>query len=192
MPAEQIRFTLVNVSIPSRSAALRISSVPAPAVWSPPVQIRRTSISGGCWSMTQQFNWILHRADRKSRTKITNNIRLLFKIKQSMLTPAQKSQNRDKHKLFCRSFGREDFVLLFLITQTYNCGREWLCDYRGKSIASWASCLPYCAAADSNCNQWGLPDGGAKPDRSRNAADRIQWKLGVSADEKPGSWFCTW
>ena len=32
-----------------------------------------------------------------------------------------------------------------------------------------ASCLPYCAVADSN--QWGLPEGGAKPDWSRNAAD---------------------
>ena len=41
-----------------------------------------------------------------------------------------------------------------------------------------ASCLPYCAMADSNRSWWGLPEGGAKPDRSRNAADRIQWKLG--------------
>ena len=34
-----------------------------------------------------------------------------------------------------------------------------------------ASCLPYCAVADSNRNRWGLPDGRAKPDRSRNAVD---------------------
>ena len=34
-----------------------------------------------------------------------------------------------------------------------------------------ASCLPNCAVADSNRNWWGLPEGGAKPDRSRNAAD---------------------
>ena len=33
-----------------------------------------------------------------------------------------------------------------------------------------ASCLPYCAVADSNCNRWGLPEGGAKPDQSRNPA----------------------
>ena len=33
-----------------------------------------------------------------------------------------------------------------------------------------ASCLLYCAVADSNCNQRGLSDGEAKPDRSRNAA----------------------
>ena len=34
-----------------------------------------------------------------------------------------------------------------------------------------ASCRPYCAVADSKRNRWGSPDGGAKPDRSRNAAD---------------------
>ena len=34
-----------------------------------------------------------------------------------------------------------------------------------------ASCLPYCTMADSNRNWWGLLDGGAKPDRSRNAAE---------------------
>ena len=28
--------------------------------------------------------------------------------------------------------------------------------------------------------RWGLADGGAKPDWSRNAADGIQWKFGVS------------
>ena len=32
-----------------------------------------------------------------------------------------------------------------------------------------ASCLSYCAVADSKCNWWGLLDGGAKPDQSRNA-----------------------
>ena len=41
-----------------------------------------------------------------------------------------------------------------------------------------ASCLLYCAMADSNRSWWGLPEGGAKRDRSHNAADRIQWKLG--------------
>ena len=33
------------------------------------------------------------------------------------------------------------------------------------------SCLPYCAVVDSNRNRWGLPEGEAKPVRSRNAAD---------------------
>ena len=41
-----------------------------------------------------------------------------------------------------------------------------------------SSCLPYCTMADSNRNRWGLPEGGAKPDRSRNPVDRIQWKMG--------------
>ena len=29
-----------------------------------------------------------------------------------------------------------------------------------------ASCLPYCAVADSSRNRWGLRDGGVKPDWS--------------------------
>ena len=33
------------------------------------------------------------------------------------------------------------------------------------------SCLSNCTLADSNRNRWGLPEGGAKPDQSRNAAD---------------------
>ena len=45
-PAEVIGFTLVCVLIPTRSGALRICSIPAPAVRSPPAQICRTSISG--------------------------------------------------------------------------------------------------------------------------------------------------
>ena len=62
-PAEQIRFTLVNVSIPTRSATLRICSVP---VRSPPAQIRRTPISGGCRSTTQQqLNLALSRQEIK-------------------------------------------------------------------------------------------------------------------------------
>ena len=47
-----------------------------------------------------------------------------------MLTPAHKSHKRDKHKLFYLSFGWEHFVLLWH-THTYDCSREWLCDYRG-------------------------------------------------------------
>ena len=44
-----------------------------------------------------------------------------------------------------------------------------------------ARCLAYCAAAaDSNHNRWGLPDGGAKPDRSRNAADTYPVEMGVT------------
>ena len=74
-------------------------------------------------------------------------------------------------KLFCWSFGQEHFVLLFLTAQTITAvtsdyviiaGTPWPCD---------ASCLPYCAVVDSNCNLWGLPDGEPKPDTSRNTAD---------------------
>ena len=42
-----------------------------------------------------------------------------------------------------------------------------------------ASCLPYCAVADSKRNRWGLPDSGAKPDRSSNA-DSMQGKFRLS------------
>ena len=60
-------FTLVSVLTSSRSAACLLR--PAPAVQSLPEQICRTSLPGGCWSTTQKFSWILHRADRKSRTE---------------------------------------------------------------------------------------------------------------------------
>ena len=53
-PAELIGFTVVYELIPTRFTALRICSVPAPAVRSPPTQMRRTSISGRCLSTTQQ------------------------------------------------------------------------------------------------------------------------------------------
>ena len=36
----------------------------------------------------------------------------------------------------------------------------------------------YCAMVDSNRNRWGLPEGGAKLDQSRNAMDPYLWKLG--------------
>ena len=49
-----------------------------------------------------------------------------------------------------------------------------------------ASCLSYCALADSNRNGWGLPEGGAKPDRRRNSADRIQLKLGWLISQSHG------
>ena len=41
-----------------------------------------------------------------------------------------------------------------------------------------ASCLPFCTVADSNRNQWGFPEGGAKPDRSRNAANPYPVEIG--------------
>ena len=44
------------------------------------------------------------------------------------------------------------------------------------------SCLPYCDMATLYATGGGdrMADGGAKPDRSRNAADSVQWKFGVS------------
>ena len=64
-PVEPIGFTVVYVLTSTGSGALRICSVPAPTVRSPLAQIRRISTSGGHRSMTQQFSWILNRADRK-------------------------------------------------------------------------------------------------------------------------------
>ena len=52
-----------------------------------------------------------------------------------------------------------------------------------------ASCLPYCAVVDSNCNRWGLPEGGAKPDWSRNAANPYPVEIGPT--HEPFSWLKT-
>ena len=68
-PAELIRFTWVNVSIPTRSAALRICSIPAPAVRSPP---RRTSISGRCHT-THNAAIQLNSARSRQEVKHRNN-----------------------------------------------------------------------------------------------------------------------
>ena len=51
-------------------------------------------------------------------------------------------------------------------------GTPWPCD---------ASCLAYCAVADSNSNQLGWLDGGAKLDRSSNAADMYPVEIGFKA-----------
>ena len=118
------------------------------------------------------------------KRQITNCIRLPFKIKHSVLTPTHKSQKRDKHKLFCWSFSRGHFVLLFLITPTYNCGHQWLCDYRRNSSPSWRQLSTVLlwltqTATSVDCR---TADGGAKPDRSCIGAATqrtpIQWKLG--------------
>ena len=71
----------------------------------------------------------------------------------------------------CANLSVEKHFLLFLLTQTYKCRHKRSCDYRGNSSASRASCLPYCAMADSKHNPWGLPDGGAKPDWSCNTVE---------------------
>ena len=94
-----------------------------------------------------------------------------------MLTQAHKSLKRDKHKLFCKSFGQEHFMSLFLITQTYNCSREWLCDYYRNSLATWCQLAAVLHRSGSNRNRWGLPEGGAKLDLSRNAADLYQVEI---------------
>ena len=91
-----IVFTLVYVLTSTRSTALRICSVPAPAGRSPPEQICRTSISGGCLSTTQlQLNWAHSRQEVTHRNK---NI----------------TSNTDKYKYFYKSFRREHFVWLCL------------------------------------------------------------------------------
>ena len=102
----------------------------------------------------------------QSRQEVTqqNNSCLIFKIKHSMLTPAQKSEKKKTRQV--------QALLLFLwsgtlcvvfITYTCNCGREWLCNYRA-TPAVWQCC----AMPDSKCS---LLDSRAKPDQSWNAAN---------------------
>ena len=56
-------------------------------------------ISAGCLSMMHQFSRIQHRAESQI-LKQQLNIWLIFIIKHSMLTPAQKSEKRDEYKFF--------------------------------------------------------------------------------------------
>ena len=61
------------------------------------------------------------------------NIWLLFKIKHSMLTPAQKSQKKRQIRALLLILRSGSLCVVVFITHTYNCSHEWLCDYRGKS-----------------------------------------------------------
>ena len=91
----------------ARSAALCIRSVPAPAVRSLLEHICRTSISGGC-SNSAEFS-----AEQTGSHHRYNNIHYFIILKPGALC-----------------------VFVF-ITHTYNCCREWLCDYHGNSLVSW-------------------------------------------------------
>ena len=98
-------FTLVSVLTSSRSTALHICSV----------QLLQSRI------LQNRYTGLLYLADvgaRRSNSaefsteqtgsqaqKQQYNIWLLFKIKHSVLTPAHKSQKRDKHKFFCPPVG---------------------------------------------------------------------------------------
>ena len=83
----------------TRYFALCICSVPALAVRIPPEQICRTSISAGAGAQLSNSGDVS--TERQEVTKKQQyNIRLLFKIKHPVLTPAHKSQKRDIYKLF--------------------------------------------------------------------------------------------
>ena len=79
--------------------------------------------SGHCWSRYAGL-LLLPNAGQHSKfiTELTgshtpnqqHNTQLIFKIKDSALTPALKFQKRDIHKHFFKSFGWEYFVLLCL------------------------------------------------------------------------------
>ena len=87
------------------------------------------------------------------------DIRLLFKIKHSVLTPAYKSQKRYKRKLFCLSFVREHFVLFLQHIPITVVASDYVIIV-GTSRSHNASCRPYCAVTESKPNWRGLPDGG--------------------------------
>ena len=83
-------------------------------------------------------------AQSRQEVKRWNNIQLLFKIKKLCVDTSTQISKKRQPQALCWSFGQEHFVFvclfvvsLFLLTQTYNCSREWLCDYRGNSSALW-------------------------------------------------------
>ena len=117
--------------------------------------------------------------------KWQHNIRLLFKLKRSVLTPAHKSQKKGTNTSSSAkpSVGNTSCCCFYNIT--YNCGREWLCDYRGNSSALQRQLSTVTSLRRERLKMQLVADGGAKPDRSRNAADSIQWNLGVSDITRP-------
>ena len=95
-------------SIPPETYPVRLCSVTAPligitlvyvltfTVSAAYLQISRTSIFGRC-SNSAQFST---KQTGSHTPKQQHNIRILFKIKHSLLTQAQKSTKRDKYKLY--------------------------------------------------------------------------------------------
>ena len=91
-PAELRGFSLVNVLIPTSSAALRICTVPAPEPSGTDTQ------DFYFWWMPEhdaaiQLNLAPSRQEVR-RVNNKNNIRLLFKMNHSLLTPAHTSQKK--------------------------------------------------------------------------------------------------
>ena len=99
-PAELIGFTLVCVLTSTRSAAHLLR----PSSGSPEPSCTYTQ-DFYFWRMPEhdaaiQLNLAPSRQEVKQRNNNTTSDYFL-KIKHSVLTPAHKSQKRDKHKLFC-------------------------------------------------------------------------------------------
>ena len=113
-----IAFTLINELTSTRSTALRICSVPSPTVQSPPDQIRRTSISGRSAPQCINLATFITEQTGSHAEKQQDNIWLLFKIKTLTSSSAK------------------PLVRNTLCSHTYNCGREYLCDYHGNSSVS--------------------------------------------------------
>ena len=98
------------------------------------------------WQMPEHDTAIqLNLAQSRQEVKCQNNKQHLVTFQNKTFCVDTSTQISQKTQTQALLILQEHFVLLFLITQTYNCGHEWLCDYRGNSSASWAICLQYCA-----------------------------------------------
>ena len=88
---------------------------------------------GALWSRYAGLPFLVDAGARRSRSvefsseqtgshapKKHHNIWLLFKIKHSVLTPAQKSQKRNKYKLILI------IRVVVFITHIYNCGHDYV------------------------------------------------------------------
>ena len=165
--------------LPLAPLALRIYFSAAPAVQTLPQQLRKAANVVGCRSAAYQFSQNQHRADRaKQEVRYWNNIKTsgYFSVKQSVLTPAQKSKKREKSRrvlpsnVLVENANHLSVCCCFCNTYMYNCDRVWFCNYCWNSAASPLQLLlrSLCSAAlkTQGADGWGSMEQGTQRSRS--------------------------
>ena len=104
------------------------------------------------WATIQQLAEFSTERTGSHAPKQQYNIQSLFKIKH---TSTKTSKKRHVNALLL--IAQSGTLPVVFITQTFNCGREWL--LQELTVCRDTSSRQYCAVMDSKCNRWGSPDG---------------------------------
>ena len=130
MSEEEIGFTLVYVLIPTRSTALHICLRPSSGT--PEPSGTDTQDFYFCRMPEHDATIQLNLARSRQEVKCQNNKQCPVTFQNTTSTQISKKRHTQALLLILRS---GTLCVVVLITQTYNCGHEWLCDYHGNSSA---------------------------------------------------------